>query len=252
MTTDQTTPLARALAAARRQRRFHAYDALDAPDDPYRVQAEVASLTGTVAAGWKTGFGPDRDRTPIAGPIFASDLYANGETYRLVPGEQVLVEVELAVRLARDLPPGRRYSIDDILAASEEMLIGLELIGTRYAQADSAPFAARLADNLNNGAYVRGEGTRDFAALGREALPMRLWIDGGLVADQPGVHPDGDPLTGVAAWAGAQMDRMGGLREGQVITTGSLNTPVAISDGARIEAELAGLGRVRLEIVRSV
>jgi len=249
MTTDQMIPLAQALAAARMQRRFHTYSATQAPDDPYLVQAEVARLTGTTAAGWKTGFGPDRDRTPIAGPIFASDLYANGETYRLVPGEQVLVEVELAVRLARDLPSGRSYSIDDILAASDEMLVGLELIGTRYAQADSAPFSARLADNLNNGAYVTGEGRRDFAALARKSLPMRLWINGGLVADRPGVHPDGDPLTGVAAWASAQADRLGGLKAGQVITTGSLNTPVPIADGARIEAELSGLGRVRLEIV---
>jgi len=249
MTTQHTTPLAQALAAARRQRRFHAYSAMEGPDDPYRVQAEVASLTGTVAAGWKTGFGPDRDRTPIAGPIFASDLYASGETCRLVPGEQVLVEVELAVRLARDLPPGRRYSIDDILAASGEMLVGLELIGTRYAQADSVPFVARLADNLNNGAYVTGEGVRDFATLARISLPMRLWIDGVLVADRPGVHPDGDPLTGVAAWASAQADRLGGLKAGQVITTGSLNTPAPLSRPARIEAELAGLGRVRLEIV---
>ncbi len=249
MTTQQTTPLAQALAAARRQRRLHDYSATEAPADPYRVQAEVARLTGTVAAGWKTGFGPDRDRTPIAGPIFGSDLLPDGGIYRLVPGEQVLVEVELALRLARDLPAGRTYSIADVLAASEEMLVGIELIGTRYANADSAPFAARLADNLNNGAYVTGEGVRDFATLARISLPMRLWIDGALVADRPGVHPDGDPLTGVAAWACAQADRLGGLKAGQVITTGSLNTPAPLSRPTRLEAELAGLGRVRLEIV---
>lgn len=241
-----TTPLALALAAARRDRRFHAYAEAERPVDPYLVQAEVAALTGTAAAGWKTGFGPDR--TPIAGPIFASDMRDNGGTYRLVPGETVLVEVELAIRLARDLPPGRVFSIDDVLAATAEMLVGIELIGTRYANADAAPFAARLADNLNNGAYVAGEGTCDFAGLARQGLPMRLWIDGGLVADHPGVHPDGDPLLGVAAWASAQADRLGGLKAGQVITTGSLNKTTPLSGGARIEAELEGLGRVRLQI----
>ncbi|MDB5641708.1 MAG: hypothetical protein JWN07_1025 [Hyphomicrobiales bacterium] len=249
MTTPHATPLALALAAARTERRLHAYSVAEAPGDPYFVQAEVAGLTGTRVAGWKTGFGPDRDRTPIAGPIFAADLLENGGAYRLAPGEQVLVEVELAVRLARDLPVGQAYSIDDVLAASSEMLVGIELIGTRYANPDSAPFAARLADNLNNGAYVTGEGVPASAALSRTGLPMRLWIDGALVADQPGVHPDGDPLIGAAAWASAQADRLGGLRAGQVITTGSLNTPAPVSRAARIEAELGGLGRVRLEIV---
>lgn len=241
-----TTTLALALAAARTERRFHAYVASEAPQDPYLVQAEVASLLGTGVAGWKTGFSPDR--TPIAGPIFACDMSENGGTRRLIPGETALVEVELAIRLARDLPPGRVYSIEDVLAATDEMLVGVELIGTRYADPDAAPFAARLADNLNNGSYVTGEGTRDFAGLARHGLPLRLWIDGALAADHAGVHPDGDPLTGVAAWASAQADRLGGLKAGQVITTGSLNRTTPISGPARIEAELEGLGRVRLQV----
>jgi 2-keto-4-pentenoate hydratase len=241
------TPLALALAAARAQRRFYAYDAAERPQDPYLVQAEVARLANTSASGWKTGFGPDR--TPIAGPIFACDMRENGGTYRLVPDEQVLVEVELAIRLARDLPAGRACSIDDVLAATAEMLVGIELIGTRFADPDAAPFEARLADNLNNGAYVTGEGTSDFAGLARAGLRMRLWIDGALAGDHPGVHPDGDPLTGVAAWASSQADRLGGLKAGQVLTTGSLNKPAPISRAARIEAELEGLGRVRLQIV---
>lgn len=241
-----TTPLAQALAAARKGRRLHTYAGSERPADPYLAQAEVAGLVGASVAGWKTGFGPDR--TPIAGPIFSTDMLAQDGTYRLLPGEQVLVEVELAVRLGRDLPAGRDYSIADVLAASSEMLVGVELIGTRYANPDDAPFEARLADNLNNGAYVAGEGVREFAELARQGLRMRLWIDGALVADHAGAHPDGDPLTGAAAWASAQADRLGGLRAGQVITTGSLKKPAPISRPARIEAELEGLGRVRLGV----
>jgi 2-keto-4-pentenoate hydratase len=241
-----TSPLALALAAARQNRRLHAYADAERSDDPYEVQAQVARLTGARVAGWKTGFGPDK--TPIAGPIFASDMVASGAIYRLAPGATVLVEVELAIRLARDLPPGRGCTIEDLLAATGEMLVGIELIGTRYANPDAAPFAARLADNLNNGAFVAGAGVQDFSRLPRSHLNVRLWIDGALVADHPGVHPDGDPLTGAAAWAGAQADRLGGLKAGQIITTGSLNTPAPVSGGARIEAELQELGRVALVI----
>lgn len=244
--------LARALADARLSRRPHAFSPKQAPADTadaYRIQAEVAQVLGTGAAGWKTGFAPTPERTPMAGPIFACDMVKNGGSYALAAGEEVKVEVELAIRLGRDLPPGPTYSVADILAATAEMLVGIELVGTRYAEPDAAPFAARLADNFNNAFYVTGEGRTDFAALARVGLPCRLWIDGTLVADHPGVHPDGDPLAPVAAWACAQADRLGGLRAGQIITTGSLNQPVPLSGPARIEAELEGLGRVRLSLM---
>jgi 2-keto-4-pentenoate hydratase len=160
----------------------------------------------------------------------------------------VKIEVELAIRLSRDLPPGRSYTVNDVLDATADMLVGIELVGSRYGDPEAAPFAARLADNFNNAAYVAGAGRADVAAIARSALPCRLWIDGRLVADHPGLHPDGDPLVPVAAWASAQADRLGGLRAGQVITTGSLNKPLPLARAARIEAELEGLGRVRLDL----
>lgn len=242
-------PLSHVLAQARRDRRSAALAPSHHPAsaaEAYAIQAETAALLGTSPAGWKVGFSDDRQ--PLAAPIFACDVTPDRGTYRLAPGETVKLEVEIAVRLARDLPPGRTYGVADVLAACGEILIGLELVGTRFADPDSAPFEARLADAFNNAGFVAGEGRGAGAPFDRLGPPLRLWIDGALAADHPARHPEGDPLTPLAAWASAQADRLGGLRAGQIVTTGSLNTPVPLARPARVEAELEGLGRVTLSL----
>ena len=117
--------LADNLATARCARSFYAYQAGDGPADhagAYAIQAEVAKLTGNGVAGWKTGFAPKGQGIAIAGPLFSDDTRPNGGAYRLARGEWVIVEVELALRLARDLPKGPNYSVDDILDAADEVL----------------------------------------------------------------------------------------------------------------------------------
>ncbi|MDB5593422.1 MAG: hypothetical protein JWM36_383 [Hyphomicrobiales bacterium] len=245
--------LAARLVEARHARCTHAFQAAEEPAgsaEAYATQAQVATGLGTGVAGWKVGFAPTPGQTPMAGPIFACDMRENGGTYRLAAGETVKVEVELALRLRADLParPHAPYTPGEILAATHAMLVGIELVGSRFTDPDSAPFTARLADNFNNAAYVAGEGISDFAGLDRAQLRCRLWVDGELVTDHVGGHGDGDPLVPLLAWASHQADALGGLRAGQVITTGSLNAPVALSRNALIEAELSGLGRVRLRL----
>lgn len=246
-------PLAARLIEARRTRRPWAFDTGLAPADSaqaYRVQAEVAAGLGLSVIGWKVGFDPTPERTPIAGPIFSCDARDNGCSYRLAHGEAVKVEVELALRLARDLPPrpGHPYGVDDILDATGEFLIGLELVGSRYRDPEAAPFGARLADNVNNAAYVAGAGIPPDRALDRTRLPCRLWADGQCVTDHVGGHADGDPLVPLVAWANTQVDALGGLKAGQILTTGCLNVPTDFSGPARLVAELGGIGRVALDL----
>jgi 2-keto-4-pentenoate hydratase len=243
--------LADNLAAARRTRTFHAYQPGEGPADhagAYAVQAEVAKLTGNGVAGWKTGFAPQGQGIAIAGPLFSSDMRANGGVYRLAQGEWVIVEVELALRLARDLPKGRLYSVDDIVEATDDILCAIELVGTRYADFDAPPFSAKLADNLNNAGFVAGSGRRDVGAVARSNMALKLWRDGALLADHEARHNDGEPLLAVAAFASQQPDHLGGLKAGHYVTTGSLNKLLKVDGPAEFKAELGGIGSVSLRI----
>ena len=243
--------LAQDLATARQTRTPSFWQSADGPDDlagAFHVQAEVARLTGQGVAGWKTGFAPDGSGRPIAGPLLSGDLRPNGGVYRLAPGAWVIVELELAIRLGCDLPPGRIYSVDDILAASDEVLAAIELVGTRYGDFEATPFEAKLADNLNNAGFVAGSGRRDVAAVARNGMPLKLWRDGDVIVDQMAQHNDGEPLKAVAAFAQAGADQLGGLKAGQIVTTGSLNPLLKVDGPAKFRGELGGIGTVSLQI----
>jgi 2-keto-4-pentenoate hydratase len=212
-----------------------------------RVQHDVARRLGAQIGGWKVGFGPDG--VPFAGPLYETGIVVSPATRPLAAGDHVLVEVELAFRLARDLP-SRETSRDEIVAAIDSAIVGIELIRGRLGEPPAVPFLAFLADNAGNAGYVTGGSTRDFRSLDLTRLRCRLSVDGRMVHDKVGGHPQGDPIEPIRAWLARADDALGGLRAGHVVTTGSFTTPFRAEAAARFEASMAGIGEVRLDLVR--
>lgn len=221
------------------------------PAAPAIVQAAVVRRLADPVAGWKIGYGPDG--APAAGALLRSTLLGSGETWRLQrDGDGVLVEIEIAFRLAADLPARDTiYRRDEVLAAVAQVLVGIEIIDSRFAGAPRPDFdfPLWLADRMGNSAYVAGAGVAPEAAPDLDARRCRIWRDGALVHDQPGGHPHRDPLLPLLAYANRPDDELGGLRAGQIVTTGSLNTPIRCAAPCRFEAEIDGLGRVALDLV---
>jgi 2-keto-4-pentenoate hydratase len=239
---------ASALIAAHRGQPSSAADASPPADyaAAMRVQRDVTRALGATVAGWKLGFSPDG--VPVAGPLYADLVRPGGANVRL-PDRGFIVEIELAFRLARDLPR-KPYTRDDVLDAIDEALIGIELVAGRRGEPPAVPYLAFLADNIGNAGYVTGESTRRFAALDLKALPLRFTVDGEVVQEGRGGHPQGDPVEPLRAYASQPNDELGGLRKGQVITTGSLTKPLRIGRAASIDASLDGVGRVALKLAR--
>jgi len=217
-----------------------------APDDleeAYAISAGMMAALGQQPGGWKVGYAPDK--TPVASPMYASGFLNSGDSWSMRSDRPMIPEIEIAVRLARDLPPNSRtpYTRADIEDAAGEYLIGIEIIERRIPM-HGAPFPMNLADDLGNAAYVVGPGTRDFRALDLANLQCRFWMNGTLTVDRRGGHPSGDPLKPLIDWANAQKDHVGGLRSGQIVTLGSL-TPLVVMDGpGTLEAEIEGIGRI--------
>lgn len=250
MTNDalQADALAARLVDARRHGTGQFEPAL-APADAaaaMRVQHDVARRLGAQVGGWKVGFGADG--VPFAGPLYRAGIVHSPATRPLVTGDHVIVEVELAFRLARDLP-SRDTPRDEIVAAIDSALVGIELIRGRLGEPPAVPFLAWLADNAGNDGYVTGGSTRDFRNLDLARLHCRLAVDGKPVHDRLGGHPQGDPLEPIRAWLARGDDTLGGLRAGHVVTTGSFTTPFRAEHAARFEASMDGVGEVRLDLV---
>lgn len=225
------------------------FDDAELPPDfasAMRVQREVCEALRERVAGWKVGFSPDA--VGVAGPIYARLMHVSGTRVALPP-RGFIVEIELAFRLAADLP-ARDYVRDDILDATSEILIGVELVAGRRGEPPSVPYLAFLADNVGNAGYVTGAATRNFRALDLKALPLRFSIDGDVVEAKLGGHPQGDPVEPLRVVATRPADELGGFRRGQIVTTGSLSKPLRIDRPARIDASLEGVGNVSVTLTR--
>jgi 2-keto-4-pentenoate hydratase len=249
--TDATngSTLAERLVEARRSGTGR-FDAALLPADAaaaMRVQRDVAQRIGAQIGGWKVGFGADG--VPFAGPLYAPDIVRSPATRRLALGDHVLVEIELAFRLARDLP-ARELPREEIVAALDQAIVGIELIRGRLGEPPAVPFLAFLADNAGNAGYVTGGATPDCRGLDLSRLRVRFAVDGTTVHDKVGGHPQGDPIEPIRAYLARANDALGGLRAGQVVTTGSLTTPYRAEHPARLEASIEGIGEVSLALVR--
>ncbi|HEX4885283.1 MAG TPA: fumarylacetoacetate hydrolase family protein [Casimicrobiaceae bacterium] len=242
------SPLAARLVAARRSAPIASLDEALVPKDhaaAMAVQAEVARELGETVRGWKVGVGGDG--VPFAAPLYASALVASPAT--LMIRDYVLIEMEIAVRLARDLPPGE-HSRSAILDALDGVMAGIEVIRGRAGEPPATPFLAFLADNGANLAYVTGAQAPTFRGLDLTSLRCRLAIGGSVAHEAVGGHPQGDPIEPIRRYLAHANDRLGGLRAGHVVTTGSLNKPVRVDAAAPVEVTIEGLGTATLQLMR--
>ncbi len=216
-------------------------------EEAYSVSAEVAAALDATIGGWKVG--ATDEGSGFAAPMFSSGFRASEASWKLQPAMPLIPEVEVAVRLARDIPPrpGKAYSREDILDHVGQVLVGLELIARRFLPEPKPPQAALIADNLGNCGFILGPAVSSFRKLDLAALTARFRIGPDWREGQP--HPKGDPLIPLVAWANDQCDRLGGMRAGQIVTLGSLTPMVAMHTPAPVEGEIAGLGRVMVEVV---
>jgi 2-keto-4-pentenoate hydratase len=252
MATAADTPLVAHLVAAHHTGHLVPYAAALVPHDvvaAYVAQSHVAETLGADIAGWKVGIRPDG--APMTAPIYADLVKASPAVWLLPQAGPLVVEVELALRLGADLPARTRpYAREEVADAISEVLIGIELIHSRIGGSDDPPFFIALADNLGNAGYVIGDALRNFRALDLARLRCRMTVDGAIVHDKVGGHPQGDPYAPLIACLGQGMMGLGGFRAGQIVTTGSLITPLRPAGPMAVHAELEGIGAVAVTIGR--
>lgn len=216
--------------------------------EAFAVSAATIAALGETVIGWKVGFIPDG--RIFGAPMLSAGLLQSGGEWRRRTTGPLLVEIEIALRLGRDLPPrpGRPYSREEVLNASSAALVGFELLECRFGETAGLPPLLFLADDLGNVGYVVGADVPDFGHLDLGALRCRLWIDDELVNDRIGGHLAGDPVAPVVAWANAQADAVGGLKAGHIVTTGTLTTPVRLERPARLRGAIDSLGEISLDV----
>ena len=221
------------------------------------VQAALAALVGALPpAGFKIGATGKRMQvylgvdTPIAGFMRKEDVHHGHADLRFSDFIKPGVECEVAVRLARDLPPGP-CSLAQATAAVGTFFAAMEIVENRYGDLKELGTPTLLADQMYHCAAVIGEAHDvDWRGLDIGALRGRISLDDG-TADE-GVTTDllGHPLNGLAWLAGsAEAAAFGGLKAGQVVMLGSVTPPIWLTGPAKVTVAFPPLPAVTVRLI---
>ncbi len=160
------------------------------------------------------------------------------------------IECEVAVRLAKDLPPrAEPYTRESVAEAVGEVMVGMELVDERYTDYRELGVRTLAADDFYNAGCVLGEPVKDWRHLDLANLTGRTWINDVEVAHGNSSLVMGHPLNALAWLANAHGEHgLPGLKAGEFILLGSVVETQWLNAGDRVRIEVSGLGSVSLDM----
>jgi 2-keto-4-pentenoate hydratase len=250
---DLTEQLARARAQARVLDAGPWLNSVASVEESYQIQSQLAQLAGNDVRGWKvTALSTEQQRLysatqPVAGALLAPFVHAAPATLSLASFVTPLLECEVSFLLGANLPArAERYTREEIEAAIEAVVPAMEIADSRLSP--DAPDLLKLADSMGNGAFITGQPVKDWRTLDLSSVAVTLSHDRTETKRGSSARILGNPLLAVIALANAQPLPAGGLKRGQIVTTGTCTTPIPPRPGRYI-GEFGALGTLRLEVV---
>lgn len=211
--------------------------------DAYAIQDAVAAKLGAIG-GWKVG-AKSASAEPTCAPLPASLILRSPQRFAAGRFARNGVEAELAFTLSHDLPPRPEpYRVADLKAALATVHAAIEIVDSRFADLDTIDAFSVLADFQSNGALVVGDGVPLPQAFESSTQEVTLDIDGVRVVASRGSNPAGDVFRLLAWLANHATARSGGLRHGDIVTTGSWTGLRFVASATRVEAAFARIGGV--------
>jgi 2-keto-4-pentenoate hydratase len=241
MSEHRIEAIAGAIAAARRSgRRIALADPPRDFEEGFAVQEKVTALLASPVIGWKVNELAD-GRVTFA-PILRSGEVAAGGTWRVLGGEPAGIELEIAFRMARDVPrDAARAQILDCVGSAH---VVFELCQSRIAEPPSVPRHVALADSISNHGVVVGPSFEGWRRRSLKGVPGRLLVDGRLHAE----GRSADPVRALEVLPAALANRGRALQAGQIVITGSLIGMHWLTGCHALAGIIDGLGEVGLAL----
>lgn len=207
-------------------------------DTAYRIQSAVAQYRG-MTAGFKVGItSVEAQRAtgataPIVGRLASQDIL-RGRT-RIALSEQHLriAEAEVVFEIGEDLPcAGAPFSQDQVARIVSGAFAGIEICDSRFSDVDAMSLVDIVADNSNADLLLVGQRLTDANMQSLADLPVTLMRAGEVVVTGSTAKVLGHPLaslTWLANWLAARGE---GLKQGQLVASGSCTgmTEFSVSD----------------------
>ncbi|HEY9461302.1 MAG TPA: fumarylacetoacetate hydrolase family protein [Paralcaligenes sp.] len=213
--------------------------------EAYAIQDAVVAQLGPIG-GWKVGAG-SATAEPNCSPLPGSLIFNGSGSFSSRVYTLRGIEGEIGVRMKRDLPPrAEPYSIPDVISAVGSVHPMIEVVESRFTDRGKVDPLSALADAASNGALVYGEGRTDNLAIDQASQLFELYFDSKKVVELVGGNSAGNIWRLMAWLANHVAARCGGLRAGQIVTTGSCTGVTYAKPGARVKVSSPGLGKAEL------
>ena len=156
------------------------------------------------------------------------------------------------------IPSSQAIALADLAAGFEVQARVTKGLGATLAgwKVPKSPEGIRVAAPFYQHACVPSgslfdlrRGGIDWRKLDFRKLRCVAKVDGKVVFDQVDSHPQKDPLASLVEYASIQADRLGGLRAGQIVTTGSMSGVTRIDRPVEISGEISEIGNVSVRVV---
>lgn len=224
--------------------------------DARAIQDELAATLGPPVIGWKSGHGNPamRERlgegVPVLGRLFDGMVVDSPATVSRSILENPFVEGELAVRLAKDLPPrDREYSVEEVLDAIGAVMPAIEFAEVRSRDIDDMSVLGLIVFNAGAFRLILGPEIPDWRNAPIMELTAQMRLDGEVVATEFTDDERTDYVWVMHFLANDLSQRGIGLAAGQIISTGVILKYLPLGTAREAVFNVDGVGEARLIIV---
>lgn len=201
----------------------------------------IGRKIGLTSKAVQTQLGVDQ---PDFGILYDDMLVKNGGSVSMQKLMQPKAEAEIAFVLKSGLTKSS-HSESDIIAATDYILPAIEIVGSRITNWNIR-ITDTIADNASSGMFVLGTSKRSLKETDIINCKMAMTKGGQVVSSGIGSACLGSPIQ-AAIWLADTMQKVGRpLAAGDVVMTGALGPMVAAVAGDSFEAQIDGLGTVKV------
>jgi 2-keto-4-pentenoate hydratase len=226
----------------------------------YAVQARHMRQSSQALYGWKIAATSQAGQNhiavdgPLAGRLLAEQVRPMDSSISLAGNHMRVAELEFAFRMGQTLPPREQgYSKAEVMAAVASLHAAIELPDSRFTDYTKVGADQLIADNACAHLFMLGAGH----AEGWQDIDLSAFVVTGWhcqIEPQPpgpqvpvhgvGANVLGDPCLALTWLANELSEQGAALEEGQVVTTGTCVTPIAIRPGMEVFGNFGCFGMV--------
>jgi len=234
---------------------FDASSGLASIADAYDIQDRYVALLRPGAGepiGYKVGLTSKAMQAfcgidhPIGGVVLAKRELRSGATVHRSDYGRLGLEFEIAVRMKSDMP-ATATTPAAVAPYVDGVGTAIEIVDDRAAEYTNLDVKSVVADNSWNAGFVAANFPGHWPEL--EPLLGKATRNGVSVGEGFGRDILGHPFNSVA-WLNTHLtSRGGGLRRGQIVTTGSVMKTVFPTEAGDYRFDIDGLGAIELRVV---